>query len=74
MENNNGSWKLGGALENYMNLLQQIGSEGVEDRLKRIREATFERMRNHKNNSLSWNQILKMVAEMEKEKHKKDTA
>ena len=74
MENNNGNWKLGGALENYMNLLQQIGSEGVEDRLKRIREATFERMRNHKNNSLSWQQILKMVAEMEKEKHRKDTA
>jgi hypothetical protein len=73
MENNNGNWKLGGALENYMNLLQQIGSEGVEDRLKRIREATFKRMRNHKNNSLSWQQILKMVAEMEKEKHK-DTA
>ena len=56
-----------------MNLLQQIGSEGVEAELKRIREATFERMRNHKNYSLSWQQILKMVAEMEKDKHKTDT-
>ena len=70
MENNNGSWQLGGALENYMHLLQQIGAEGVEDRLKRIREATFERMRNHKNNSLSWEHILRIVAEMER----KDTA
>ena len=70
MENNDGSWKLGGALENYMNLLQQIGTEGVEDRLKRIREATFERMRNHKNNSLSWERILQIVADMEK---KEDT-
>ena len=74
MENNNGSWKLGSALENHMRLLQQLGSEGVEAELKRIREATFERMRNHKNNSLSWQQILKMVAEMEKDKHKTDTA
>jgi len=48
MENNN-NWKLGSALETYMNLLQQIGTDGVEAKLKRIREATFERMRNHKN-------------------------
>ena len=67
MENNNGSWKLGGALENYMNLLQQIGSEGVEAELKRIREATFERMRNHKNNSISWERILKIIADNKKE-------
>ena len=74
METNNGSWKLGGALENYMNLLQQLGTDGVEDKLKQIREATFERMRNHKNNSLSWEHILRIVAEMEKEaKKKKDT-
>ena len=70
MEYNNASGQLGGALENYMHLLQQIGAEGVEDRLKRIREATFERMRNHKNNSLSWERILQIVAEMER----KDTA
>ena len=67
MENNNGSWKLGGALENYMNLLQQIGSEGVETELKRIREATFERMRNHKNNSISWERILKIIADNKRE-------
>ena len=65
--NNDGSWKLGGALENYMNLLQQIGSEGVEAELKRIREATFERMRNHKNNSISWERILKIIADNKKE-------
>jgi hypothetical protein len=70
MENNNGSWKLGSALENHMRLLQQLGTDGVEAELKRIREATFERMRNHKNNSLSWEHILRIVAEMER----KDTA
>jgi hypothetical protein len=40
------TWKLGTALETYMNLLQQIGTEGVEAKLKQIREETFERMRN----------------------------
>jgi len=67
MENNNGSWKLGSALENHMRLLQQMGTEGVEAELKRIREATFERMRNHKNNSLSWERILQIIADMKKE-------
>ena len=65
MENNN--WKLGSALETYMNLLHQIGTDGVEDELKRIREATFERMRNHKNNSISWERILKIIADNKKE-------
>ena len=60
MENNN--WKLGSALETYMNLLHQIGTDGVEDELKRIREATFERMRNHKNNSISWERICRFLA------------
>ena len=66
MENNN-NWKLGSALETYMNLLQQIGTDGVEAELKRIREATFERMRNHKNNSISWERILKIIADNKKE-------
>lgn len=47
--NNNGSWTLGTALENHMALLQQLGTEGVEDRLAQIREATFERMRKAQN-------------------------
>jgi hypothetical protein len=67
MENNNGSWKLGSALENHMRLLQQLGTDGVEAELKRIREATFARMRNHKNNSLSWERILQIIADMKKE-------
>ena len=67
MENNNGSWKLGSALENHMRLLQQMGTEGVEAELKRIREVTFERMRNHKNKSLSWQRILQIIADMKKE-------
>jgi len=46
---NNGTWKLGRALENYMALLQQLGTDGVEDRLAQIREATFERMRKAQN-------------------------
>jgi len=66
MDNNN-NWKLGSALETYMNLLQQIGTDGVEAELKRIREATFERMRNHKNNSISWERILKIIADNKKE-------
>ena len=40
------TWKLGTALEAYINLLQQIGTDGVEAKLKKIREETFERMRN----------------------------
>lgn len=44
MENNN-NWKLGSALETYMHLLQTQGNDGVEAKLKRIREETFERMR-----------------------------
>jgi len=67
MENNNGSWKLGSALENHMRLLQQLETDGVEAELKRIREATFERMRNHKNNSISWERILKIIADNKKE-------
>ena len=67
MENNNGSWKLGSALENHMRLLQQMGTEGVEAALKRNREATFERMRNHKNNSISWERILKIIADNKRE-------
>ena len=67
MENNNGSWKLGSALENHMRLLQQLGTDGVEAELKRIREATFARMRNHKNNSISWERILKIIADNKRE-------
>ena len=66
MENNN-NWKLGSALEYFMQQLQQKGTDGVEAELKRIREATFERMRNHKNNSISWERILKIIADNKRE-------
>jgi hypothetical protein len=65
MENNN-NWKLGSALEYFMQQLQQKGTDGVEAELKRIREATFERMRNHKNNSISWERILKIMEDNKK--------
>jgi hypothetical protein len=67
MENNNNNWKLGSALEYFMQQLQQKGTDGVEAELKRIREATFERMRNHKNNSISWERILKIMQDNKKE-------
>ena len=69
METNNNNWKLGTALEFFMHQLQEKGTDGVEAELKRIREATFERMRNHKNNSISWERILKTI-----ENHKKGDA
>ena len=62
METNN-NWKLGTALETHIQLLQKLGADGVEAELKRIREATFERMRNHKNNSISWERICRFLAQ-----------
>ena len=55
------TWKLGTALETYIHLLQQIGTEGVEAKLKQIREDTFKRMANHPNNSLTWKQICQAI-------------
>ena len=59
MENNN--WQLGSALETHINLLQKLGTDGVESELTRIREATFARMRNHENQSISWERILQAI-------------
>ena len=59
MENNN--WKLGAALEYFMQQLQEKGTDGVEAELKRIREATFERMRNHVPVTLTWKQIYETI-------------
>jgi len=67
MKNNN-NWKLGSALETHLNLLQKLGTDGVEAELKRIREATFARMRNHKNNSISWERIVKTIENGKKPK------
>jgi len=69
MENNN-NWKLGSALETHLNLLQKLGNDGVEAKLKRIREATFERMRNHKSQSISWEQILKTIENSKRNQQK----
>jgi len=60
METNN-NWKLGSALEYFMQQLQEKGTDGVEAELKRIREATFERMRNHVPITLTWKQIYKTI-------------
>ena len=57
----NGNWKLGSVLENYVHLLQQMGTEGVETKLKNIREETFERMRNHTPVRLTWKQIYETI-------------
>jgi len=69
MENNN-NWKLGSALETHLNLLQKLGNDGVEDELKRIREETFERMRNHKPKFISWKQIYKTIENGKKNQQK----
>ena len=57
------SWELGSALGTLLEMLRQHGTEGVEAELKEIREKTFARMRNHKNQSISWERILKCIAE-----------
>ncbi len=47
------------------NYLQALKKGGVEERLKQIREETFKRMANHPNNSLTYQQILKICAKLE---------
>jgi len=69
----NNNWKLGSALETYMNLLQKLGTDGVEAELKRIREKTFERMRNHTNQSISWERILKTIENGKKQQDEDTT-
>ena len=56
-----GRWKVGPALESHLRSLKDIGYDGVEDRLSKIREATFERMRAQKNNSISWARIVNTI-------------
>jgi len=69
MQTDNATWKLGSALETHMQLLKTLGTDGVEAELKRIREATFERMRNHKPVYISWEQIYRGI-----EQRKRDQA
>ena len=57
------SWELGSALGTLLELLRQHGTEGVEAELKEIRERTFTKMRNHKNQAISWERILKCIEE-----------
>jgi len=57
-----GTWKVGPALEAHLRSLKDIGYDGVEDRLSKIREATFERMRAQKNNSISWARIVNRIS------------
>jgi len=56
-------WEVGSALGTYLEALRLHGTEGVEAKLKEIREKTFARMRNHKNQSISYEEILKCIAE-----------
>ena len=57
-----GRWSIGPALQSYLQALKTAGHDGVESRLSEIREETFERMRSHINNSLSWQTILHRVS------------
>ena len=67
MQTDNATWKLGSALETHMQLLKTLGTDGVEAELKRIREATFERMRNHKPVNISWKQIYQGIAKRKRD-------
>ena len=55
--------ELGTALQAHLEAIRLLGADGVEQRLKEIREATFQRMAEHKNNSLTWEQICAHVPE-----------
>ena len=57
----NSHWHVGLLIGQYLQAIQILDSDGVEERLRQIREETFERMRNHPNNSLSWEQIQQRV-------------
>ena len=48
---------VGKIIENHIQALKEGGEQGVEKRLKEIREETFKRMANQPNNSLTWKQI-----------------
>jgi len=52
-------WKLGPVLGQYMEALRKLGTEGVEDELRRIRERLFEKMRNHDRKFVTWQSIVK---------------
>jgi len=56
-------WEVGSALGTYLEALRLHGTDGVEAKLKEIREKTFAKMRNHPNQSISWKRILKGIAE-----------
>jgi len=58
-------WSLGYILQQYIQARKNGGrmyaTNAVDKRLKEIREATFKRMANHPNNSLTWKQICDRV-------------
>jgi len=58
-------WSLGYILQQYIQARKDGGrmytTNAVDKRLKKIREATFKRMANHPNNSLTWKQICDRV-------------
>ena len=69
------NWTLGKVLEEYLQTLKEGGGQGVEARLKEIREATFKRMADHPNNSLTWKQIctrLNLCEKCGRAKHDED--
>ncbi len=57
----NPSWEVGEVIRQYLQSNQDLGSEGVESKLKQIRDSLFEKMRTHKNNSLTWDQIVQTL-------------
>jgi hypothetical protein len=62
---------VGKFIGNYLQALKEGGEQGVEARLKEIREETFKRMADQPNNSLTWKQICKRLNLCEKCGHAK---
>lgn len=62
---------VGKLIGNYLQTLKEGGEQGVEARLKEIREKTFKRMADQPNNSLTWKQICKRLNLCEKCGHTK---
>jgi hypothetical protein len=57
---------VGKIIGNHLQALKEGGEQGVEKRLKEIREETFKRMANQPNNSLTWKQICSRLNLCEK--------
>jgi hypothetical protein len=66
---------IGKIIGNHLQALKEGGEQGVEKRLKEIREETFKRMADQPNNSLTWKQICTRLNLCEKcgaTKHEED--